>query len=123
MSENKLSDKEVKIRVDEATKVVEDSLVLMERHKALVKLKGMKEFGLVFEDGYFGDYAQHIFRELTNPPQFAVIPLKDCEDTLSGIKALKAYIGFEANVGKVEQEAQMALVRMNDAQAVLDAIG
>ena len=118
-----LTDTELEARKVEATDNIVEAEKQIELAKALKKLKGMDEFRLLFTEGYFDKYAQKIFKEMTNPPQFAQIPLENCEDTLAGIKALKSYLGFESNNGTVEQEGQAAVIKLADAEKVLSAIG
>ena len=120
---NNLTDDQRLARIAESEDIIKNSERIMELGKALEKLKQTDEFKLVFTEGYFNEYAMNIFKEMTNPKQFAVIPLQDCEDTLAGIKSLKTYIGFEGNQGKVELDAQMAKIRRDDARSVLNAIG
>jgi len=118
-----LTDVQKKARVAESEEIIIKANVELDLAAALNVLKGTDEFKLVFESGYFDLYAQNVFKEMTNPPQFAKLPLEDCEDTLAGIKALKAYIGFESNLGIVELEARQAELRKVAAERVLDAIG
>ena len=118
-----LTDVQRKARVAESEEIIIKANVDIELAKALKVLKGTAEYKLVFESGYFGTYALGIFKEMTNPKQFAVLPLEDCEDTLAGIKALKAYVGFESNPGVVETDAQIAETRRVSAESMLNAIG
>jgi len=120
---NNLTERQVVEKIAEAEKMLVDSDVVIARYAALVAMQKTDEYREVFDSGYFDKYAQEMFSELTSPPQFARIPLKDCEDLLAGIKALKSYVGFNGHRGKLETEAAMALVHKNDAQAVLNAIG
>jgi len=118
-----LTSAERKFRTDEAQAILDSTEKIIEFNKALTKLKNTPEYKLVFIDGYFNEFARNIFEEMTNPKQFAIIPLQDCEDTLLGIKALKTYVGFKEYKGTVELEAQTAELKNKDARLVLDAIG
>ncbi len=118
-----LTTEEVKTKVLLAKAVLKTSDKTISRGKALEKLKNTDEYKEVFLDGYFNEYAQHIFKEMTNPKQFAIIPLEDSKDILLGIKALKAYLGFEVHHGVVEHDMQTAFKRKQEAQSTLDEIG
>ena len=119
---NNLTEEQVRLKLAEAEKTIENSEAYIERYKNLKVLLEMDEFIDVFDSGYLGEYAQELFSELTNPPQFASIPFKDCEDLLCGIKAIKTYIGFSGFKGKVQQDAEMWVRRRDDAQSVVNAI-
>jgi len=120
---NNLTEEQVRLKVAEAEKTIEDSEVYINRYKSLRSLLEMDEFIDVFDSGYLGEYAQEAFSELTTPPQFASIPFKDCEDLLCGIKAMKTYIGGSGFKGKVQQDAEMWMNRRDAAQSVINAIG
>ena len=120
---NNLTEEQVKLRIADAEKTIVESDKRIARGKMLEKLKKTEEYREVFECGYFDEYANELFQELTNPPQFARIPLKDCEDLLCGIKAMKSYIGFDGFKGKVEQDAENGKLRKEGARTVLNAIG
>ena len=114
---------ERKIRADEAQVSLEAAEKIIELGDALAKLKATPEYKKVFLDGYFDEFAKDIFEDMTNPPKFAIMPLQDCEDTLSGIKALKSYVGFKDFKGSVEIEMQTAIFNRDEARSVLNAIG
>ena len=118
-----MSDAEKQIRIKEAEAIVEKSEKSIARAKALTELKSNKHFKTIIEEGFFSEYAEHIFSELTLPKHFAEIPAEDCKDILEGIKALKQYIGFEGYAGIVETEAIMAARNIEQAHLVLNAIG
>lgn len=118
-----LTDDQTKERINAAEKALADANITIERAEALARMKKTKEYKLVFEDGLYGEYAQKIFKEMTNPKQFAIIPLQDCEETLLGIKTLKAYLGHDVYHGVVETDTQMAQNRKKEAQSVLDTLG
>ena len=120
---NNLTDAQKAVRITEAEQTIVEADKKIEIAKALSKMKNSDEFKLVVDEQYFVEYAQEIFKEMTNPPQFAKVPLENCEETLAGIKALKAFFGFESNSGVVELEAQAAEVRKKSAEQVLNAIG
>ena len=120
---NNLTERQVIEKIAESEKTLVDSEKAIMRYAALVAMQKTDEYKEVFDSGYFDEYAQEMFSELTSPPQFARIPLKDCEDLLAGIKALKSYVGFNGHRGKLETEAAMAIIRRDDAQSVLNAIG
>ncbi len=118
-----LTDAQKAYRVEEAKADIVKADEAIELLSDLRKLSKMKEFINVINNNFFDKYAREIFVEMTSPKQFATIPLMDCEDTLNGIKELKAFIGFEGNRGKVELDAQVGVDRKKEAQRVLDAIG
>jgi hypothetical protein len=118
-----MSDAEKNARIEEAELTVKKSEKLIAKAKALTELKSDKNFKLIFDEGYFSEYAEHIFDELTLPKHFAEIPSEDCKDILEGIKSLKYYIGFNGNAGIVENEAVMATHNLEQAHSVLNAIG
>lgn len=118
-----LTDDQIKTRIRESEQAIMDADKIIARGKALEKLKKTDEYKLVFEDGLYNDYAQSVFKEMTNPKQFAIIPLQDCEDTLLGIKTLKAYLGYENYSGIVETDTQTAMNRKEQAQSVLNTLG
>jgi len=120
---NNLTERQVIEKIAESEKILVEADAAIARYAALVAMQKTDEYKEVFDSGYFDEYAQEMFSELTSPPQFARIPLKDCEDLLAGIKALKSYVGFNGHRGKLETEAAMALVRRDDAQSVINAIG
>jgi hypothetical protein len=120
---NNLTEKQISAKLVEAEEILANSEKAIHRYKMLVALQKTDEYKEVFDSGYFDEYAQELFSELTNPPQFARIPLKDCEDLLAGIKALKSYVGFNGYRGKLETEAAIAQARKEQAQSVINAIG
>ena len=120
---NNLTERQVSDKLAEAEQILVDSDAVIARHTALVAMQKTDEYREVFDSGYFDEYAQELFSELTSPPQFARIPLKDCEDLICGIKALKSYVGFGEFRGKLENEAAMALSRKEKAQSVINALG
>ncbi len=120
---NNLTDAQKVDRLAEAEIHVVEADKWIKRFELLKVLVGSPEYVDVFECGYFDEYAQELFSELTNPPQFAKIPFKDCEDLLCGIKAMKSYVGFAGFKGKVEQDAEMWAGRKEMAQSVINAIG
>ncbi len=108
-------------RVAEAEKIITESDRLIDLGAALARLKSGEDYQLLFGE-YFEQYALSVFDEMTNPIQFARIPLKDCEDTLAGIKALKSFLGVSGFTGKVELDAQLGAKRKADAEFVLEAL-
>ncbi len=116
-----LTESQKAARVVEAEKIITESDRLIELGTALSEMKASDNYQLVFDE-YFHKYALSIFEEMTNPIQFARVPLKDCEDTLAGIKALKSFLGVSGFAGKVELDAQVAVRRKVEAEAVLDAL-
>ena len=120
---NNLTEEQMKLRIAEAEETMLMADKFIERWKMLDKLVGSDEYRNVFECGYFDEYANELFQELTNPPQFARIPFKDCEDLLCGIKAMKSYVGSNGFKGKVETDSDMWKRRKVDAQTLINAIG
>jgi len=118
-----LTDEQKQVRITESENIIIAAEKAIELAKTLKRFKASKEFKIIIESEYFEEYAKDIFKEMTNPKQFATIPLENCEDTLTGIKALKAFVGFESNLGIVELDAQNAERRKTDAEKVLNAIG
>ncbi len=119
---NNLTEEQVRLRIAEAEQTIVESETKMKRFKALDRMKKTDDYKEVFECGYFDEYANELFQELTNPPQFARIPFKDCEDLLCGIKAMKSYVGSSQFKGKVEEESEIWSFRKEKAQSVINAI-
>ena len=120
---NNLTPEQIAEKVTEAENTIKMSEVYIARFKSLEVLMKTDEYDIIFNSGFFGEYANEMFEELTNPPQFAKIPFKDCEDLLAGIKALKSYVGITGFPGKVEQDAVKWSQRRDSAQTVINAIG
>ncbi len=70
--------------------------------EALKRLQNSPDYKLIFTDGYMEKEPERVLGALINPTIYKRETLENLEDMLTGIRQLKAYIGF------IESDAAIA---------------
>lgn len=106
------------LNIDEKISAIDEDIkaqeIILERGKALKKLKETEEFQLVFIDGYLNVEAHRVFNQLINP---RVSKAEDKASYLSQLETIKdiiRYIGDDSYPGTVEILARNAQITIDE---------